>query len=222
MAELKQAQESANQAIQAMLAEATELQRTAGEHLTSETEEAAQLRNEALAEAERIKVGASGDADGIIDRARHQAAMIDGRARQELALRRRQMRDEQELLMRRKHAMLNQLASVSALAVETAENMPDLPEVPETAFAGFPPNSESGSGAAEIESDPTVGNAASAADQQSGRDRADQNEADQNERDGEEGDEEEQAIEGKSDHNGDAAANPTPTDETEFAKASNS
>ena len=37
------------------------------------------------------------------------------------------MRDEQELLTRRKHAMLNQLASVSALAVETAENMPDVP-----------------------------------------------------------------------------------------------
>src|SRR4030095_7700360 len=113
MTELKEAQVSANQAIEAMLAEATELQRAAGEHLTSETEHAAKLRNEALAEAERIKVDATSDADGIIDRARHQAAMIDDRARQELALRRRQMRDEQELLMRRKHAMINQLASVS-------------------------------------------------------------------------------------------------------------
>ena len=56
MAELKEAQESANQAIQAMLTKATELQRSAGEHLTSETEQAAKLRNEALAEAERIKV----------------------------------------------------------------------------------------------------------------------------------------------------------------------
>ena len=157
MAELKEAQESANQAIQAMLAEATELQRAADERLTSETEQAAKLRNEALAEAERIKVDASGDADEIIDRARHHAAIIDDRARQELALRRRQMRDEQELLMRRKHAMLNQLASVSALAVETAENHPTFLRCRDGIF-GF--RDDSGSAVAEIESDPTVGNAA--------------------------------------------------------------
>jgi hypothetical protein len=178
MAELKESQVSANQAIEAMLTEATDLQRAAGEHLTSETEQAAKLRNEALAEAERIRVDASGDADGIIDRARHQAAMIDDRARQELALRRRQMRDEQELLMRRKHAMLNQLASVSALAVETAENMPDLPEVPETAFADISANAESGSAAAEIESDPTVGNSTNEVDGQAEQDQAEQNAAD--------------------------------------------
>jgi hypothetical protein len=158
MAELKQAQESANQAVQEKLAMATELQRSAGEHLTSETEEAAKLRNEALAEAERIKVGASGDAEKIMDRARHQAAIIDDRARQELALRRRQMRDEQELLTRRKHAMHNQLASVSALAVETAENMPDVPAEYDTAFSEHEANSGHGSPAAELESDPTIGN----------------------------------------------------------------
>ena len=157
MAELKEAQESANQAIQGMLTKATELQRSAGEHLTSETDEAAKLRNEALAEAERIKVSASGDAEKIIDRARHQAAIIDDRARQELALRRRQMRDEQELLTRRKHAMLNQLASVSALAVETAENMPDVPEEYDTAFSELAGH---GSPAPELESDPTIGNPA--------------------------------------------------------------
>jgi hypothetical protein len=202
MAELKEAQVSANQAIEAMLAKATELQRAAGEHLTSETEHAAKLRNEALAEAERIKVDASGDADGIIDRARHQAAMIDDRARQEFALRRRQMRDEQELLVRRKHAMLNQLASVSALAVETAENLPDLPEVPETAF---PANAEAGGAAAEIESDPTV-----EADGQAEQNRAEQDAADT---------EAEQAIEGESDNRDSVAAD---GDEPEFAKASNS
>jgi hypothetical protein len=211
MAELKEAQVSANQAIEAMLAKATELQRAAGEHLTSETEHAAKLRNEALAEAERIKVDASDDSDGIIDRARHQAAMIDDRARQELALRRRQMRDEQELLMRRKHAMLNQLASVSALAVETAENLPDLPEVPETAF---PANSEAGGAAAEIESDPTVGNSTNEADEQAEQNRAEQDVADA---------EAEQAIEGESDNRGSAAADSDATgDEPEFAKASNS
>jgi hypothetical protein len=205
MAELKEAQVSANQAIGAMLAKATESQRVAGEHLTSETEQAAKLRNEALTEAERIKVDASGDADGIIDRARHQAAIIDDRARHELALRRRQMRDEQELLMRRKHAMLNQLASVSALAVETAENLPDLPEVPETAFAEFPANAESGSAPAEIESDPTVGNATTEGDGQA-EDVADEAEA----------------IEDESDTRSSEAADGDATgDKPDFARASN-
>jgi hypothetical protein len=194
MAELKQAQESANQAIQEMLAKATELRRSAGEHLTSETEEAAKLRNEALAEAERIKVGASGDAEKIIDRARHQAAIIDDRARQELALRRRQMRDEQELLTRRKHAMLNQLASVSALAVETAENMPDVPEEYDTAFSEHEANSAHGSPPAELESDPTIGNST--------------NEADEEIEQPEAGDDAGQAID------------EAPADEAEFARAS--
>jgi hypothetical protein len=40
------------------------------------------------------------------------------------------MRDEQDLLTRRKHAMLNQLTSLSALAVETAENLPTCPRCP--------------------------------------------------------------------------------------------
>jgi hypothetical protein len=214
MAELKESQVSANQAIEAMLTEATDLQRAAGEHLTSETEQAAKLRNEALAEAERIRVDASGDADGIIDRARHQAAMIDDRARQELALRRRQMRDEQELLMRRKHAMLNQLASVSALAVETAENMPDLPEVPETAFADISANAESGSAAAEIESDPTVGNSTNEVDGQAEQDQAEQNAADA---------EADQVVdeEGGS-RNSEPADSESAEDRPEFVEASNS
>jgi hypothetical protein len=213
MAELKESQVSANQAIEAMLAKATELEQAAGEHLTSETEQAAQLRNEALAEAERIRVDASGDADGIIDRARHQAAMIDDRARQELALRRRQMRDEQELLMRRKHAMLNQLASVSALAVETAENLPDLPEVSETTFAEFPANAESGGAAAEIESDPTVGNATNEADGQADQDQAQQDVSEA---------EAEQAIDDKSgNRNSEPADSDTTEDKPDFVEASN-
>jgi hypothetical protein len=71
------------------------------------------------------------------------------------------MRDEQDLLNRRKHAMLNQLTSLSALAVETAENLPDVPEVPDAEFSaivGF--GAEHGGNAAEIESDPTIGHAA--------------------------------------------------------------
>ena len=167
LAQLKQAQESANQAIQTMLADATELQRAAGEHLTQETEHAAKVRTDIMAEAERIKVDAGADAEKIIDRARRQAAAIDNRARQELALRRRQMRDEQDLLNRRKHAMLNQLTSLSALAVETAENLPDVPEMSDSEFAdvvGFRADDE-GSSDAEIESDPTIGSATDEAEE---------------------------------------------------------
>jgi hypothetical protein len=165
LAELKQAQASANQAMQAMLSEATDLLRAAGERLTQETENAARVRSEMFAAAERIKVDAGSDAEQIIDQARHQAAAIDDRARQELAMRRRQMRDEQDLLNRRKHAMLNQLTSLSALAVETAENLPDVPDVPEAEFSalvGFGPGH--GGDGAEIESDPTIGNAADEAE----------------------------------------------------------
>jgi len=68
LAELKHTQDSANLSIQAMLAEATELQRAAGEHLTEETEHAAKVRTEMLAEAERVKVDASTDAEHDIRR----------------------------------------------------------------------------------------------------------------------------------------------------------
>jgi hypothetical protein len=62
-------------------------------------------------------------------RAQQQAATIDERARQEFAWRRRQMRHEQELLGRRKQAMLSQLTSLSALAAETAEKLPEVPDL---------------------------------------------------------------------------------------------
>ena len=83
------------------------------------------------------------------------------------------MRDEQELLTRRKHAMLNQLASVSALAVETAENLPDVPEEYDTAFSEVDADAQSRQSAAEVESDPTVGNSANEADEQTEHGKAD-------------------------------------------------
>jgi hypothetical protein len=200
-----------------MLGKATALQRSAGEHLTSETEHAAKLRSEALAEVERIKVEASGEAEKIIDRARHKAAIIDERARQELALRRRQMRDEQELLTRRKHAMLNQLASVSALAVETAENLPDVPEVYDTAFSDADANSGHGSPAAEIESDPTIGNPVNEADEQNQDGRVD--EAAAQHQPGEEA--EHEGVDDQSDDSSEEVPDKqTPADKQEFAQAS--
>jgi hypothetical protein len=217
MAELKEVQESTNQTIQDMLGKASALQRSAGEHLTLETENAAKLRTEALAEAERIKVEASGEAEKIIDRARHKAAIIDERARQELALRRRQMRDEQELLTRRKHAMLNQLASVSALAVETAENLPDVPKEYDTAFSEANANSGHGSPSAEIESDPTIGNPANEADEQIDDGEADEAAA-QHHPGGEA--EDDRTDDQSDDSSGQAPESETSTDKPAFAQAS--
>ena len=127
--DLRQAQDAANATIKAMLAEATALQRASGEHLAAETDQAAALRMRTLAEAERVKVEAADEGEQIVSRSQQQAALIDERARQEFAWRRRQMRHEQELLDRRKVAMLSQLNSLRTLAVESAAEFPDMPEM---------------------------------------------------------------------------------------------
>ena len=129
LAELAQAQAQAEQKRQAMLAETTAQQKLSTAHLTAEAEQAAELRRTSMAEAERVKLEAAAEAEHIVSRAQQQAAAIDERARQEFAWRRRQMRHEQDLLARRKQAMLSQLTSLSALAVETAESLPDVPEL---------------------------------------------------------------------------------------------
>jgi len=129
LTKLRRLQDDANTTTAELLARATQAQRASSEHLTSEAEQAALLRTTALAEAEQVRLSAAADASAIIGRAEAQAATIDERARQEFAWRRRQMRDEQALLARRKQAMLSQLTSLSALAVETAENLPELPEM---------------------------------------------------------------------------------------------
>lgn len=127
------------------------------------------------------------------------------------------MRDEQELLTRRKHAMLNQLASVSALAVETAENLPDVPAGYDTAFSEADASSSQGSHAAEVESDPTVGNSANETDEQIENGEADK-EAAQDEAGGEA---EHVGADGQSeDSGGEIPDNQTAADKPEFAQAS--
>lgn len=129
VAELRQAHDETTATTQQQFAEATEFHRRSAQHLAQEIEEAARRRTESLAEAERVKIDTTREAEAIIGRARQQAATIDERARQEFIWRKRQMRTEHELLARRKQAMLRQLTSLSALAVETAENLPDVPEL---------------------------------------------------------------------------------------------
>jgi len=128
-AELQRAQEEAAAHVEAMLAEATRQQTTTAAHLAAETEQAVALRAEALADAEHLRATAHAHAEAAIARAQQQAATIDERARQEYAWRRRQMRQEQALLDHRRTAILGQLTSLSALAAETAGNLPEVPEI---------------------------------------------------------------------------------------------
>ena len=128
-ADLQRAQEEAAAHVEAMLAEATRQQTTTAAHLAAETEQAIALRAEAIADAERVRTTANADAEDVIARAQQQAAVVDERARQEYGWRRRQMRQEQALLDQRRSAILGQLTSLSALAAETAGNLPEVPEI---------------------------------------------------------------------------------------------
>jgi cell division septum initiation protein DivIVA len=127
LTDLRAVQDDAQARIEAMLNESSQLQTQAANHLTEQTEVAARLRHDALSEADRVKRASLEEADGIVARAQAQAGTIDERARQEFAWRRRQMRREQDLLDRRKQAMLSQLTSLSALAAETAQSLPEVP-----------------------------------------------------------------------------------------------
>lgn len=129
LTDLRNIQDEAQARIEALLGESSQLQTQAATHLAEQTDVAARLRTDALTEAERVKRAALEEADAIIARAQAQADTIDERARQEFAWRRRQMRREQELLDRRKQAMLSQLTSLSALAAETAQSLPEVPQL---------------------------------------------------------------------------------------------
>ncbi len=129
LTDLRHASDEAQARIEALLSESSQLQTKAVTHLAEQTEVAARLRTDALYEAERVKRAAMEEADAIVARAQAQADTIDERARQEFAWRRRQMRREQDLLDRRKQAMLSQLTSLSALAAETAQSLPEVPSL---------------------------------------------------------------------------------------------
>ena len=98
-----------------------------------------------------MKLEATVEAEQIVKRAQQQSATIDERARQEFAWRRRQMRHEQDLLTRRKQAMLSQLTSLSALAAETTEKLPELPDLDLRELPDFPGDDPTEEQRAEVE-----------------------------------------------------------------------
>ena len=73
-AELQGAQEDAGARVEAMLSEATRQQTTTAAHLAAETEQAVVVRTQAIADAEQVRLTASGDAEAIIGAAQQQAA----------------------------------------------------------------------------------------------------------------------------------------------------
>ncbi|HJY45324.1 MAG TPA: DivIVA domain-containing protein [Propionibacteriaceae bacterium] len=126
VAQLKSAHDEAQQKTAALLAEATKYHSESADRLEADLAEAARIRAEALAEAEQTKATAVQEAEARIATAKKQAAAINERTQQEFAWRKQQLRRETELLHQRKQAVLSQLASLSALAEQTASAFPDL------------------------------------------------------------------------------------------------
>jgi hypothetical protein len=124
--QLKTTYDEAQQKTAALLAEATKHHSESAERLEADLAEAARIRAEALAEAEQSKGAAAQEAEARIATAKKQAAAINERTQQEFAWRKQQLRRETELLHQRKQAVLSQLASLSALAEQTASAFPDL------------------------------------------------------------------------------------------------
>jgi cell division septum initiation protein DivIVA len=126
--QLKQVYDEAQARTAAMLAEATKHHDESAERLEADIAEAARVRAEAVAEAEQTKVNAIQEAEARLATAKQQATAISDRTQQEFTWRKQQLRRETELLHQRKQAVLNQLASLSALAEQTANAFPDLDE----------------------------------------------------------------------------------------------
>jgi hypothetical protein len=128
MGQLKRIHDDAQVKTATLLAEATKHSNESAERLEADITEAARIRAEAVAEAEQTKVHAIEEAEARLATAKQQATAISERTQQEFTWRKQQLRRETELLHQRKQAVLNQLASLSALAEQTANAFPDLDE----------------------------------------------------------------------------------------------
>lgn len=125
-AELKRVHEESVDATGKLLNEATQHHQQASEQLAKDVEAAAKARTDAQNEAERVRMGAKDEAERLVADARQQAERINQRTQEEFAWRREQLRRETDNLLQRKQAVLNQLQSLSALASQSASDVPDL------------------------------------------------------------------------------------------------
>jgi hypothetical protein len=102
----------------------------------------------ARSEAEAMRASAQLEAEAIIAAAENQAVVIDERGRQEFFWRRRQLRQQHDLLTRWKRAMESQLASINSFAVETARGLYEVQEPPSPGEVG--PDTGSADGARQL------------------------------------------------------------------------
>lgn len=132
LAQLKAVHDDANTKTSELLAEATQHHVESSQRLESDIAEAARVRSEAVGEAERLKLAAVQEYEARISTAKKQAVAIGERTQQEFSWRKQQLRRETELLSQRKQAVLGQLASLSALAQQTAHAFPDVDDLNDT------------------------------------------------------------------------------------------
>lgn len=125
-AELKRAHQESVTATGQLLTEATQHHQQAGERMAADIDTAAKLRSDAQAEAERIRLDATDEAERVVTAAKTQAERITRRTQQEFAWRKEQLKRDTDNLLQRKQAVLNQLQSLSALAMQSADDVPEM------------------------------------------------------------------------------------------------
>src|SRR5690606_36518941 len=108
-----------------LLAEAREHHAQAAQHLAEQTENAAKIRSDALAESERTRLRQAKETEDMVAAVQAELARRRDAMQREYTARKEQLRRETELLADRKRAVLAQLASLSALAQQSAESFPD-------------------------------------------------------------------------------------------------
>ena len=125
VAQLKQAHDEAQARTAELLAEATKHHDQSAERLEADIAEAARIRAGGPGRGRAGQGGGVRESDARVATAK-QATAISERTQQEFTWRKQQLRRETELLHQRKQAVLSQLASLSALAEQTANAFPDL------------------------------------------------------------------------------------------------
>lgn len=109
-----------------LLTQAQQFHAQSGEQLAKDTEDAARIRTEALAEAERTRIRVARESEDTINNAKRQAAALQQRMHEQFTQGKERLRRETDLLNDRKKAVLAQLTSLSEWAQQGASGFPDI------------------------------------------------------------------------------------------------
>ena len=127
--ELRRIQDEAAERTSTLLAEATRHNQESAERLEIDVNEAARIRDGGPCRGRATKLAAIKESEERVQAAKAQAAAITERTQSEFAWRKQELRRETDLLSQRKQAVLNQLASLSALAQQTAQSFPEIDDL---------------------------------------------------------------------------------------------